>query len=96
MWNTCLRSGGGWLLGGILVTYFVSVHGSKLGVRKVSVGRTMVRISGFNTGVKVLGQEYVMHYGKDSAEVQGGGYGASTIMEFCNLKGYDVGCLLYV
>ena len=42
VWNTYLRSGGGGLLCGELVTFFVSVHGSKLGVSKGSVGRTLV------------------------------------------------------
>ena len=56
MWNTCLRSGGGGLLSGGLVTYFVSMNGSKLGVRDGSVGGTLVSISGGETGGEVLGQ----------------------------------------
>ena len=60
MFNLCLRSGGGGLLGGGLGTYFVSVHGSKLGVSEGSVGKTMVGLSREDTGVVLLVQEDVM------------------------------------
>ena len=55
-WNNCLRPRGGGLLGGGLGTYFVSRHGSKLGVSGGSVVRTLVGISGWETGVEVLAQ----------------------------------------
>ena len=46
MWNTCLRSGYGGLLGEELGNSFVSVIGSKLGVKKGSGGRNIVCLSG--------------------------------------------------
>ena len=48
------------LLSGGLGTSFVSAHGSKLGVSEVSVGRTLVGITGEETDVASLLQEDVM------------------------------------
>ena len=45
MLYTCLRSGGGGILGGGLGTSFVSAHVSEHGVRKGSVGSTLVGIT---------------------------------------------------
>ena len=60
LWNTCLRSEGGVILCGGLGTSFVSVYGSKLEVSKGYLGGTLVDISGGDTGVAGLGQEYLM------------------------------------
>ena len=60
MWNTCLRSGLGGLLGGLMGNSFVFMYGSKLGVIKGSVGEMMVVISGGKTGLEVMDQEDVM------------------------------------
>ena len=38
----------------------MSVHGSKLGVSKLFVGGTLVGLEEGDTGVTVLGQEYLM------------------------------------
>ena len=54
MWNNCLRSGGGGLLGGRLRIFFVSMYGSKLGVSEGSIGITMVFLKVGETGVAVL------------------------------------------
>ena len=93
MWSTCLRSGGGGILGGGLGTSFVSVHGDKLGVSEGAVDGNMVGLAGRDTGVAVLGQEYVLFYGKEPVEVREGGSGAATIMDFWTLEGYAVGFL---
>ena len=61
MWNSCLRSGGGVILGRGLGTSFVSALGRKLGVSKGSVGRTVVGLAGMETYVAALGQEDVMY-----------------------------------
>ena len=45
--DTCMRSGGGGLPGGLLGTYFVSAYGSKLGVIEGSSGGTLVVITGW-------------------------------------------------
>ena len=55
VWNACLRSGGGGILGGGLETSFVSAHGSKLGVSKGYVGDTMIGLSVGDRHVEVLG-----------------------------------------
>ena len=60
MCNTCLRSGGGRLLGVGMVTYFLSMLGIKLGLREGSVGGTLVGLVVGETGVAVLIQEDVM------------------------------------
>ena len=70
--NTFLRSRSGGLIGGGLGTSFVSIHGSKLVLSKVSVGRTEVGLSGGETVLAVMGQTYVICDGKESAEVRGG------------------------
>ena len=57
MWNTCLMSGSVGLLGVGQGTYFVSVHGSKLGLREGSVGRNLVVLTGVYTYVAALVQE---------------------------------------
>ena len=44
-----------------------------------------------DTGVKVMGQEYVMCDGKEPVEVQGVGAGAANIMECWTMKGYYLG-----
>ena len=66
VWTACLRSGGGGILGGGLVTSFVSVHGSKIGVSEGYVGGTLVRIVGGDTGVVLLLQEGDMFDGKEA------------------------------
>ena len=43
----------------------MSVHGSKLGVIEGYVDRNLGGLSGGETGVSVLSQEYVMCYGKE-------------------------------
>ena len=60
LWNTCLISGGGGLLGGGLGTSFVSAHGSTFGIREGSVGRNMVGLTVGETYLEVLVKEYVM------------------------------------
>ena len=49
MWNICLRSGGGEILGGGLVSSLFSAHGIKLGFIKGCVGGTLIGISGGET-----------------------------------------------
>ena len=46
MFNKCLRSGCGGLIGGGLGTSFESTYGSKLGVIEGSVVRNMVGLAG--------------------------------------------------
>ena len=87
VWSTCLRSGGGGILGGGLGTSFVSVHGDKLGVSEGAVDGNMVGLAGRDTGVAVLGQEYVLFYGKEPVEVREVKYGTATIMGFWTLEG---------
>ena len=60
MWNNCLRSRCDGLIGGGLETYFVSVHGNKLGIKEGSVGGILVGIEVGETGVAVMVQEDVM------------------------------------
>ena len=78
-----VRAGG--ILGGVLGTSFVYMHGSKLGAREAAVDRNLVILTGRKIGVAVLDQEYVIWYGKEPVEVRGGGTGTATIMEFWNL-----------
>ena len=59
MWNICLRSGGGEMLGVLLGSSFVSTRVSKLGVVNGYVGRTMFVLAGGDTDVAVLVQEYI-------------------------------------
>ena len=44
----------------------------------------------------MIGQEYVMCDGKEPVEMWRGGAGATTIMEFWTIKGYDAGFLIGV
>ena len=71
MWNTCLRSGGGGIIGVGLGNSFVCAHGSKIGVSKGSVGRTIVGLAGGEKYLTAMGQEYVMYDGKKPVEGQG-------------------------
>ena len=57
-------------------------HGIKFGVSKGSVGGTLVDITGGETYVATLFQEYVMCNGKEPVKLQGGGYATAAIMEF--------------
>ena len=56
MWNECLSSGGGGLIGGLLGTSFVSSNGSKLEVIKCYVVSTIVGLAVRKTDVSALGQ----------------------------------------
>ena len=56
VWNTCLRSVGGGLLGVGLGTSFVSMHGSKLGLSKGVVDRNMVVLRGGKKDLEFLDQ----------------------------------------
>ena len=60
-----MRSGGGVLLGVVLVTSLVSVHIIKLIVSEGSVGGTLIVLVGGETDVVDIWQEYVMLYGKE-------------------------------
>ena len=60
MWNKCLRSRGGGILGRILGTSFVSVHGRKVGARKVSISGNLVGKEGGEIGVARMCQEDVI------------------------------------
>ena len=64
MCNTCMWSGGGILIVGVLGTSFLSVHGSKIGVSEGYLGKALVGLSVGDTVVTVLGQEYVIFDGK--------------------------------
>ena len=58
--DVCLRSGGGLLLGGGLVTSFVSPHGNKLEVSEGFVRGTLVGITGGETDVAGMFQGDMM------------------------------------
>ena len=56
MWNTCLRSGGGVILGGGLVIFFLSINGSKIRLIEGYISGNLVGIEGGDTRVAVLVQ----------------------------------------
>ena len=65
MQNTCLIPGGGVLLGGGLETSFVSEFGSKLGVNQEYGGRMVFGLAGGEVDVADLGEEELIHNGKE-------------------------------
>ena len=91
--NTYLKSEGGGLVRSVLITSFMSAHGIKIGLIKGYVGGTLVGISGGKKYVTAMVQEDVMYDDKEPVGLRGGGYGAATIMEFCNMEGYAVSFL---
>ena len=74
-----------------MVTSFVYVHGSKLGLNKGYLGETLVGISGGGKYLSVREQEDGMCNGKEPVEVRGGGDGVATATAFWTMEGYTVG-----
>ena len=68
----------------------MSTNGSKIIVSKGSVGRSLVGLAKRETDVSALVQVDVMFDERELVEVNEGGDGAMTIMEFWTMEGYAI------
>ena len=69
----------------------MSTIGSKIGVRKGAVGRTLIGLEVGGVDVAALGQEHLMGDGKNSVEERRGGASSTNIMECWTMEVYSIG-----
>ena len=89
-WLGLVRGIGQLIVEGVTGNVFLSAHGIKLRLSEGSVGRTLVGLARRETDVSALVQVDVMFDERELVEVNEGGDGAMTIMEFWTMEGYAI------